>query len=88
MSDTPSEQHERDAEINAAETVETAATAATPSTEQKKTPLQMVRERQAQQQASKRGGKNGGHQASGGGGAPGAGNEGKPRPQVKRQMGG
>ncbi len=88
MSDTPSEQNERDAELSAAAATSETAEAAAPPAEPKKTPLQWVRERLAQQLASGGGGTRGGHSAAPGGGAPGAGNEGTPRPQVKRQMGG
>lgn len=73
-------------ENNAAEAA--AQSEETPVAERRKSPLEMVRERQAKQQASRGGiGKKGGGGGSQASGAPGA--EGVSKPvQVKRQMGG
>ena len=67
---------------------ESAASAEAAAPERRKSPLEMVRERQAKQQASRSGiGKKGGGGSSQAGGAPGADGVTKPV-QVKRQMGG
>jgi hypothetical protein len=64
------------------------ASEAAPATQKRKTPLEMVRERQANMQAARRGaGKKGGKSSESGGGAHGADGVSKPV-QIKRQMGG
>lgn len=63
-------------------------TDAAPATQKRKTPLEMVRERQANMQAARRGaGKKGAKGGEGGGGLHGADGVSKPV-QIKRQMGG
>lgn len=61
---------------------------ATPAPEKRKTPLEMVRERQANMQAARRGaGKKGGKNGESGSAAHGTDGASKPV-QIKRQMGG
>jgi hypothetical protein len=67
-------------------TSEAATDEAAPATEKRKTPLEMVRERQANMQAARRGvGKKGAKGGEDGGGAHGADGVSKPV-QIKRQM--
>jgi hypothetical protein len=85
-----SEQNTAQADTNtpAKSTPEAATNEAAPATEKRKTPLEMVRERQANMQAARRGaGKKGAKGGENGGGAHGADGVSKPV-QIKRQMGG